>query len=99
MQDVWTYVHHSSDPDYIIIHDLLRDGDPGDVTLAAEVHVATEVVFDVLHPLGEDRFSVRHRLVNLCHPVFVVFRCIDLPCSVSTRRTTYLLNIFIHHKW
>ena len=56
-------MHHSSNPDYIIIHDLLRDGDPGDVTLAAEVHVATEVVFDVLHPLGEDRFSVRHQLL------------------------------------
>ena len=57
-------MHHSSNPDYIIIHDLLRDGYPGDVTLAAEVHVATKVVFDVLHPLGEDRFSVRHHLCD-----------------------------------
>ena len=47
-------MHHSSNPDYIIIHDLLRDGYPGDVTLAAEVHVATKVVFDVLHP---EKFS------------------------------------------
>ena len=92
----YTYLHHGAEPDSIIVHDLLRDREPGDVTLAAEVQVTHYVVFDVLDHLGEDGFSVRHRLADLRHPVLVVFLLFDFPRSVSAGRAANLLGTVVY---
>jgi len=54
--------------------------------------VTDDLVLDVLDHLGQNGFSVRHRLADLTHPVLVILLFLDLPRSVSARRTAHLLR-------
>ena len=83
---VGLYPHDGADPDDFVVQNLLGDGDPGDVSAATEVHVAAQLVLDVLYHLRQYGFGVRHALADLAHPVRVVFLAVDLPRAVTARR-------------
>jgi len=90
--NIHTNPHHSTNPRSIIIDNHLGDCEPGDFTLAIEVQVTAELLIDVLHHLRENCLSIRHLLVNLLHPVIVIFLLLNLPCSEPSRRTAHLLE-------
>ena len=80
------YPHDGADPDDVVVLNLLGDGDPGEIAAATEVHVAAQLMLHVLHHLRQYGLGVRHALVDLAHPVRVVFLAVDLPRSVTARR-------------